>query len=65
MYNKFQSLPGTADYPVSEEAVCLLEGMDHLLTNPMMCAGKKCRKLDHYEFTPEVKWWFGRCQAFR
>ena len=37
IYTKLESLSGTTDFPVSDQAACLLEGMDILLTNLILC----------------------------
>ena len=44
-----------------------MEGMDHLTTNLMLCAEKRCHKLNsaHYEFIPQVKGWLDRCHTLR
>ena len=41
IYNKLESLSGTADYLVLDKAIRSLEGIDCLLTNLMLCTDKK------------------------
>ena len=67
IYKKLEALTKTADYPVSEEAACALEGITRITSNLMRCLEKKCHKLHtaYYEFSPKVWWWLDRYHAFR
>ena len=67
IWDKLEAWSKTADYPLAKEAAAALEGLDQLTTNLMLCAEKRCRKLNtgHYEFSPEVKEWLDRCHALR
>ena len=57
----------TANFPVSKEAARALKNMDRLTTSLMLCAEKRCQKLNspHYEFSLKVKEWLDRYHAFR
>ena len=67
VWDKLVHAKKSSNYPVSKEAASALEKMDQLMEGLMLAAEKKCRKLNagHYEFSPEVKEWLDRCQAFR
>ena len=67
IYETLVRLEAKATYPVSEEVATALEKLDVLMTQLMLQAEKKCRKLraGHYEFSPVIKGWLGKCHAYK
>ena len=57
-------LEAKATYPVNEEVATALEKLDVLITQLMLQAEKKCRKLQagHYKFS---KGWLDKCHAYK
>ena len=67
IYEKLLVLESRATYPVTEEVAKALEALDVLVTELMLHAEKKCRKLraGHYEFSPVIKGWLDKCHAYK
>ena len=67
IYEKLIQLEAKATYPVTEEVATALEKLDVLMTQLMLKAEKKCRKLraGHYEFSPMIKGWLDKSHAYK
>ena len=62
VWERLEALAKRVNFHASKEAARALENMDCLTTSLMLCAKKRCQKLNsaHYEFSLKVKEWLDR-----